>query len=162
MLGGSREDAEDLAQETFLKAFRALNSFREESQFRTWVRRIATNVALNHLKKKRLLTMSLEVGEGESERTLDMPDDQFSPEVHLTGALAQQFVEGALNQLSPNLRMVFVLKELEGYTHEETARLLGVNAQAVRVRHHRAKKQLAQYLQNSELCRVEKRETAKR
>ena len=80
----------------------------------------------------------------------------------MTGALAHQFVESALNQLSPNLRTVFVLKELEGYSHEETARLLGVNAQAVRVRHHRAKKQLAQCLQNEELCRVEKRETAKR
>ena len=162
MVGGSREDAEDLAQETFLKAFRALESFREESKFRTWVRRIATNVALNHLKKKRLLTTSLEIGEGESERTLDIPDDQFSPEVQLSGALGHEFVESALSQLSPNLRTVFVLKELEGYSHEETARLLGVNAQAVRVRHHRARKQLAQYLEDSELCRAEKRETANR
>lgn len=157
MTGGNREDAEDLAQETFLKAFRAIGTFREESKFKTWVRRIATNVCLNHLKKKRVLTTSLEVGSGGEERTMDIPDQQFSPESQLQGHLGQEFVEAALSRLSPNLRTVFVLKELEGYTHEETARMLGVNAQAVRVRHHRAKKQLAKYLSSSE-----KRETLKR
>lgn len=145
MVGGNREEAEDLAQETFLRAYRSIGSFRGQSKFKTWLRRIATNLALNHFRKKRPLTQSLEFGD-EDERTYEIPDEEFSPESQLQGKQAREFVEGALAQLSDNLRTVFVLKELEGYTHEETARLLGVKAQAVRVRHHRAKKMLAKLL----------------
>lgn len=145
MLGNAREEAEDLAQETFLRAYRSIGSFRGDSKFKTWLCRIATNLALNHLRKKRPPTQSLEYGDDES-RTFEIPDQEFSPEVYLKGRQAQEFVEAALAQLSDSLRVVFVLKELEGYTHEETARLLGVKAQAIRVRHHRAKKQLAQIL----------------
>lgn len=145
MLGGRREEAEDLAQETFLRAYRSIGSFRGQSKFRTWLCRIGTNLALNHLRKKRPLTQSLEYGE-EDQRTFEIPDQEYAPEVHLEGQQAREFVEAALSQLSDSLRVVFVLKELEGYTHEETARLLGVKAQAIRVRHHRAKKQLAQFL----------------
>lgn len=145
MLGGQREEAEDLAQETFLRAYRSIGSFRGQSKFKTWLRRIATNLALNHFRKKRPLTHSLDFGD-DDDRTYEIPDDEFSPERQLEGRQAQKFVESALAQLSDGLRTVFVLKELEGYTHEETARLLGVKAQAVRVRYHRAKKILAKLL----------------
>lgn len=159
---GSPEDAEDLAQETFLRAFRAIDTFRGESAFRTWVRRIATNVALNHLSKKRVLTTTLEMGEEGSEYTHDIPDHTFSPEAVMHGAQAQEFVENALQTLSPNLRIVFILKELEGYTHEESAKLLGLNPQAVRVRHHRAKKLLAQHLMDMRPLPSEERESLKK
>lgn len=145
MLGGQREEAEDLTQETFLQAFRSIGTFRGESKFRTWLRRIATNLALNHLGRKRLPTQSLEMGD-EDDRSFEIPDDEFAPEKQLAGQMAREFVQASLAKLSDNLRTVFVLKEIEGYTHEETALLLGVNAQAVRIRHHRAKKILLQLL----------------
>jgi RNA polymerase sigma-70 factor, ECF subfamily len=145
MLGGQREEAEDLAQETFLRAFRSIKTFRGDSKFGTWLRRIATNIALNHFRKKTPLTQSLAVGDDE-DRNFEIPDDEFAPEKLLEGQEARKFVEAALAKLSDNLRTVFVLKEIEGYTHEETAQLLGVNAQAVRVRHHRAKKMLLKLL----------------
>lgn len=145
MLGGQREEAEDLAQETFLKAFRAIKTFRGDSKFGTWLRKIATNIALNHLRKKRPQTHSLEMGADE-ERHYDIPDEEYAPERHLEGREAREFVERALAQLSDGLRTVFVLKEIEGYSHEETARLLGVKPEAVRVRYHRAKKLLLKLL----------------
>jgi len=145
MLGGQREEAEDLAQETFLKAFRSIQGFRGDSKFYTWLRRIATNIVVNHFRKKTPLTQSLE-SDYEGERIFEIPDDEFAPEKLLEGQEARAFVEAALAELSDNLRIVFVLKEVEGYTHEETALLLGVKAQAVRVRHHRAKKMLLKLL----------------
>ena len=154
MLGGRHEDAEDLTQETFLKAYRSLHSFRGQSRLGTWLRRIATNTVLNELRKKSPHLLSLDA-ESEERGTLDIPDYQFSPETWLEGEQAERMVEAALAELSDGLRIVFVLKELEGYTHEETAKLLGLKSQAVRVRHHRAKKQLLRRLRGSNIVTPE-------
>lgn len=134
-----------MTQETFLRAYKAIQTFRGQSQFRTWLRRIATNLAINEMRKKRPLIYSLDFGDEEG-RDYEIPDSDFSPEKLFEGQQAREYIEQALARLSDGLRTVFVLKELEGYTHEETSRLLGVNAQAVRVRHHRARKLLVKYL----------------
>ena len=148
MLGGQREEAEDLTQETFLSAYRSIKKFRADSKFHTWLRKIATNVCLNHFRKKRPVVVSLDIGTDE-DRALEIPDEEFSPELLYEGKAAQAIVNKALAKLSDNLRTVFILKEIEGYSHEETAIMLGVKPQAVRVRHHRAKQTLAKYLSES-------------
>jgi RNA polymerase sigma-70 factor (ECF subfamily) len=155
MLGGRKEEAEDLTQETFLRAYKAITTFRGQSKFRTWLRRIATNLAINEMRKNRPLLHSLDFGD-EDGRAYEIPDTDFSPEKLFEGRQALQYVEQALSRLSDGLRTVFVLKELEGYTHEETAQMLGVKSQAVRVRHHRAKKLLVKYLTEQSECVAER------
>ena len=146
MLRGRREEAEDLSQETFLRAYRSIASFRGQSKLRTWLRRIASNLAINHIQRKRLPACSLDFGNDEQALGYEIPDQAFCPEVLLDEQHARHVVERALEQLPGSLRVVFVLKEFEGYTHEETARLLGLTAQNVRVRHHRAKQALTRLL----------------
>ncbi len=146
LLKGRREEAEDLSQETLLRAYRSISTFRGESKLRTWLRRIASNLAINHLRKKRLPADSLEPTDPERVPKHEIPDLRFSPELQIVEQDSQQLVQNALAQLTENLRIVFVLKELEGYSHDQIAGILGVTTQAVRVRLHRAKKALGELI----------------
>jgi len=119
-LCGDHDIAADIAQEVWIQIFRALPGYRGESQFGTWAHRIAVNRTLNALRKvKRLARIETEIddesgvieGEGESDRTF----------------LAES-IEKAMTQLSPGARMVFVLHDIEGYTHDEIGKELGITS----------------------------------
>lgn len=139
MVRGRREEAEDLTQEALLRAYQSLGSFRADSSFYTWLYRIAVNRTLNRLDKK-----SLPV----DDEPRDMADRDLSaqPLPALQNQELRQVLEAAILQLSDSLRVVFVLREIEGLGHDEIAELVGANAQAVRVRLHRAKKELMERL----------------
>ncbi len=139
MVRGRREEAEDLTQEALLRAFQSLASFREDSSFYTWLYRIAVNRTLNRLEKKS------PVLEDEPRERADT-DLSTQPMAALQSAELRGVLESAIGQLSDSLRVVFVLRELEGLSHDEIASLVGANAQAVRVRLHRAKKELMERL----------------
>lgn len=116
LVGGDHDLAADIAQEVWIQIFRALPSYRGDSQFSTWAHRIAVNRTLNALRKTRRLA-SLETEVQEDSASVD-PD-------HDRRFLAQS-IEEAAAKLSPGARAVFVLHDVEGYTHEEIAEELGI------------------------------------
>lgn len=147
MVRGRREEAEDLTQEVFLRAYKALPRFRGESKFSTWLRKIAVNRTLNSLQKKSLPSFSLHQSHDGEEHEVEIPDASRGPDRMSERQETAEAIERAVGELSEALRLVFVMREFQGLSHEEIAQVLGSTSQAVRVRHHRAKKELAQKLE---------------
>jgi RNA polymerase sigma-70 factor (ECF subfamily) len=118
LVGGDADLAADIAQEVWIQIFRALPSYRGDSQFGTWAHRIAVNRTLNALRKtRRLANLETEVREDSA---------SFEPDHDRT--FVAQSIEDAAAKLSPGARAVFMLHDVEGYTHEEIALELGITA----------------------------------
>ncbi len=141
----NEEDAEDVLQETFLKAYEHLGGFQEQSKFYTWLVRIAVNEALMKLRKRRsgkLLSLdeTIDTGEETVAREIavwdDNPEQRYSQEE--LRAILQQAVDG----LAPIFRTVFVLRDIDELSTEETAEALGISIPAVKSRLLRARLQL--------------------
>src|SRR3954463_7752402 len=116
LVGGDPDLAADIAQEVWIQIFRALPSYRGDSQFSTWAHRIAVNRTLNALRKtRRLANIETEVQE-----------DSASVEPDHERTFMAQSIEEAAAKLSPGARAVFTLHDVEGYTHEEIAEELGI------------------------------------
>jgi RNA polymerase sigma-70 factor (ECF subfamily) len=109
--------AQDIAQEVWIQIFRALPSWRGEAKFSTWVHRIAVNRALNALRRTRRLA-SLEMAIEEDSATVEQDGER---------TLLARTIEEAVQRLSPGARTVFLLHDVEGYTHEEIATELGIS-----------------------------------
>jgi len=118
LVGGDADLAADIAQEVWIQIFRALPSYRGDSQFGTWAHRIAVNRTLNALRKTRRLA-SLET---------EVQEDTASIEPDHDRTFVVQSIESAAAKLSPGARSVFMLHDVEGYTHEEIAQELGITA----------------------------------
>jgi len=116
LVGGDPDVAADIAQEVWIQIFRALPSYRGDSQFSTWAHRIAVNRTLNALRKTRRLA-NLET---------DVKEDSASVEPDNDRSFVAQSIEEAASKLSPGARAVFMLHDVEGYTHEEIATELGI------------------------------------
>ncbi|MFN8668620.1 MAG: sigma-70 family RNA polymerase sigma factor [Gemmatimonadaceae bacterium] len=115
-LVGNADDAVDIAQEVWIQIFRALPTYRGDSQFGTWAHRIAVNRTLNALRRTRRLA-KLETDIDEDTASVDHGSDR---------ALLAQTIEEAASRLSPGARTVFLMHDVEGYTHEEIAAELGI------------------------------------
>jgi len=115
-LAGDPDLAEDIAQEVWIQIFRALPSYRGESQFGTWAHRIAVNRTLNALRRTRRLT-KIET---------EMDEDTVTVEHGGDRAMLRSVIDAAAAQLSPGARTVFLMHDVEGYTHEEIATELGI------------------------------------
>ena len=133
-------EAEDVMQEAYLRAFRELASFRGEALFSTWLTRIACHEALARAQKRRRL---VPIGGGESP---EPPADSPGPDRNLENRELQLLLRQAVEVLPDPLRSVFTLREIENLSTEETAELLGLTVENVRVRLHRAKRALRQSL----------------
>lgn len=117
-LVGNADDAVDIAQEVWIQIFKALPSYRGDSQFGTWAHRIAVNRTLNALRRTRRLA-KLET---------DIDEETASVEHGSDRALLAATIEEAAARLSPGARTVFLMHDVEGYTHEEIAAELGITA----------------------------------
>ncbi len=135
------EDAEDCLQEVFVKAYKALPNFREEARFSTWVYRIATNAALMRIRKKKLDTVSLDqpLELGETRVPRDVADWTTDPSSRLMNDELSTILTQHINELPPNNRIVFVLRDVHGLSTEEAAGVLGLTVPAVKSRLHRAR-----------------------
>ena len=145
---GSPEDAEDMAQEAFIKAFNALSSFREDSKFSSWLYRIVSNVCLDHLragKNKATVSLTVENEDGQSEE-LDLPDPTSSPEKILEGKMTVDAVRRGLRELPPDYRQVLLLREVQGLSYEEISDATGIEIGTVKSRIFRARKKLCAFL----------------
>jgi len=136
---GNADDARDAAQETFLKAFRALPRYRHESAFSTWLHRIAVNAALDLVRRRpQVPPLSLE--------DVALPAAAGNPEPEAERSELQRRVHQALGWLAPDSRVIIVLRDLQGLAYEEVAEVLRIPIGTVRSRLSRAREALRELL----------------
>ncbi len=147
------QDAEDVTQQTFLSVVENLSSFRGESSFATWLMRIATYAALKVIRKRKGLdTVSLEEATEEKDGYDKVPHPEYiadwrdSPEKLVARNEARELLENALEKLDEKHRVVFLLRDVEGLSVQETAEALGLSVANVKVRLLRARLQLREIL----------------
>lgn len=146
---GNRQDAEDAVQRSFQRALTNLRRFREDSAFSTWLTRIAINEALMLLRQRRAHTPLSENNNDDVQAPspLDPPDARPTPEQLLAKTELRTALLQAVSALRKNLRMVVLLKELQGLTSAETARRLGLTVSAVKARVFHARRYLRRHLE---------------
>ncbi len=145
--------AEDVVQDTFLSAMTHLDQFEGRSSYHTWLYRIAYNFSLSQLRKRVNLPLPEEDLTRDDEIQPSLPKElvewNWTPEKLLANQEARFQLEEAIQKLSPTLRAVFLLRDVEGLSTEDTAESLGLSDGAVKVRLHRARldlrEQLAEY-----------------
>jgi len=145
----NHEDANDLTQETFIKAYRALKSFKGDSSFYTWVYRIAVNKTINFLKqRKNRVQMSLNDMDFNAEHDPDLVAlvSDKTPRRDANLAELQEKLNAAMQKLSEHHRMVVTLHDIQGLSHEEIGKIMDCNVGTVRSRLFYARQQLQGYL----------------
>jgi len=144
----NREDAEEVVQDVFLKAFRNLANFRGDSRFYTWLVRIAINESLMKVRKRRSQHISTnDVSENEDRTVLrELADARPNPEEQYSQEELRRILSMAVTELGPGCRVVFQLRDVEGLTTEETAQSLSLSASAVKTRVRRARLHLRESL----------------
>ena len=147
MMVNSPEDARDLTQEAFVHAFRKLDSFRGDSQFYTWLFRIAVNATISFRRKAaRQKSVSIETAkEAIGEEPRDTRDDA-TPSTRMEISEQQQLVRQALSEVSEEFRTALVLTEIEGMSYEQAAETIGCPIGTVRSRIHRGRNELREKL----------------
>lgn len=145
---GNSEDAADMTQEAFIKAYNSLQAFRGDSKFSVWLYRIVSNVCLDFLRSKnRRPTVSLSVEDDDGEDTqLDVADESQSPELLLDRKLTRESVRRGLDSLPPDYRQILLLREIQGLSYDEIAQALGLEVGTVKSRIFRARKRLCTFL----------------
>ena len=148
---GDAQDAEDVLQETYLKAFRSLPEFEGRSSLMTWLYRIAVNEALMMIRRRKPQALSVEDGSSDPDGDVESEGMQIVdfcclPEGELLSGEARRFLDQAIQHLPANLRVVFVMRDLEGLSIQETAETLGLSEANVKTRLLRARMKLRQEL----------------
>ncbi len=146
---GNGPDAEDIVQETFLKAYTRLEQFQGQSQFYTWLARIAVNEALMRLRKRRghkEVPLDEEVDSGEAVAPRSIKDWRPNPEQQYAESELNAILRRSIASLSLKYRAVFQLRDIDELSTEETAELLGISTPAVKSRLLRARLQLREKL----------------
>lgn len=148
---GDRDDAFDMTQEAFIKAYGSLSSFRGDSKFSVWIYRITTNVCLDFLRSKsRKQQVSLTVSDDDDEDAqLDIPDPSSDPEQQLMQKMSMQSVEEGLKTLPDKQRQILVMRELGGMSYAEIGAALSLEEGTVKSRIFRARKRLCTFLLDS-------------
>ena len=144
------EIARDLVQETFMKAFSSLASYRSEFRFSTWLYKIAANSSIDHLRKKRIKALSLDrpIDTGDGVMEIEVPDNSFNPELALVRKQQRFSIEEAINSLPPKYCEVIVYRHKDDKSYEEIADLLGIPVGTVKARIFRARELLKRKLKN--------------
>jgi RNA polymerase sigma-70 factor (ECF subfamily) len=146
----NRQDAEDALQDAFLKAYAHLGEFRGDSRFSTWLVRIATNAALTKMRQRspERLVSSNELNRAGKEvsRLREMKHTDDNPEERYSKTELLEILSEVIESLPVSLRMVFVLRDFQSFSTEDTARLLGLSEAAVKTRLLRARQEVRQRL----------------
>ena len=146
---GNEEDARDMAQEAFIRAFNFLSGFRGDSKFSVWLYRLTSNICIDFLRsrsKKQTVSMTWTDEDGEEAGELEIPDDTWSPEQQLERSLTRESVRRGLDSLSPQYREILLLREISGLSYEEIAKALNLEEGTVKSRIFRARKKLCDFL----------------
>ena len=145
----NREDAEDAVQEAFVKAFQHLDQFREDAKFSTWLTRITINQSLMMLRKRRSakeVSLDENFQSDDGDLPIEIADWAPNPEDMYQTTQLREILRKTLQKLGPGLRIVFVLRDIEGFSLEQTAEALGLSVVAVKARSFRARLQLRERL----------------
>jgi RNA polymerase sigma-70 factor (ECF subfamily) len=143
----NREDAQDVTQEAFLKAFQKLQQFQERSKFSTWLGRITINEALGKLRKEPVQWRSIDDEFHDNDALpVEIADWAPNPEALYSASELNGILERNLERLKPGLRIVFLLRDVGGLSLEETAQSLGLSVAAVKARSWRGRLQLREWL----------------
>jgi len=145
----NREDAEDAMQDAFLKSYAHLKDFEGTSRFYTWLVRIAANEALMRLRKRRPNQFSLDepiTTDNEELMPREIEDWGPNPEQRFAQTEMQEILSSVIDELEPSFRTVFVLRDVENFSTEETAKVVGISVPAVKSRLLRARMRLREKL----------------
>ena len=140
--------AEDLAQETFIRAFRAISSYNPRYKFSSWIFKIANNHTIDHLRKRRLDTVSIDgsphavTGEEEAQTRLVVESTGEAPDRYVEQRELGSQIEQAIGELRPEYRTVVLLRHIEGYSYEEIADIMDLPLGTVKTYLHRARAEL--------------------
>jgi len=144
----NREETEDLVQEAFIKAFKALPSFNEDYAFSTWLYKIAINNCIDHMRKKRLKTYSInkpvQSKDGEMER--EFPDTSMAPDKYILSKERASIIGTAIDELPENYKIAIILRHTEEKSYEEIAEILNIPLGTVKARIFRAREMLKKKL----------------
>ncbi len=145
-----KEDVEDLTQEAFIKAFNSLHNFDKQFAFSTWLFKIATNNAIDYLRKKKLSTFSIdkEIAADDSDYKFEIPDHENKPDRHIVDDQMKQILNEAIESLPPKYREVIVLRHKEEKEYEEIAKELKLPLGTVKAHIFRGRELLNKYLKD--------------
>ncbi|MEN6371386.1 MAG: sigma-70 family RNA polymerase sigma factor [Armatimonadota bacterium] len=145
---GSKEDAEDIVQEVYCRAWRSINRFRGDSKLLTWLYRIAVNLCIDHSRSKHRRSYT------ETETEIDLEQMELTPHSDQnieTGSINRYMINEALQKLAPACKMLVVLCDVQGFTCSEAAEIIGCSPVSARVRLSRTRRKLRRLLQDEVL-----------
>lgn len=147
---GSPQDALDVCQEVFLRIYRFVGNFSEESRLSTWIYRIAANVCKDALaRRSRTQALPLAVDDGEDSYSIDIPDERYSPQRSLEELELRQALSDAIDSLPEHYRAVIMLRDVTGLSYDEIGRALELEEGTVKSRIARARQRLREILLSS-------------
>jgi RNA polymerase sigma-70 factor (ECF subfamily) len=146
---GDRDRAADIAQDTFIKAYRKLDSLTDENSTRAWLYRIATNTAIDEMRRRRWVRLP----ETDEEREHDRPDTAPGPEAQVMAAALDERVQRALLRLRPNHRQCLLLSDLEDMSAQQIGEIMGLSYGAVRTLLCRARGEMRRHLADEGMVR---------
>ena len=141
---GFTPEAEDLTQEAFIKAFNSLASFNDEFSFSTWLYKIATNNAIDHLRKRKVKLVSIDkpLPNSDGEQHFEIPDTSYVPDQNILRAQQTRTIETAIENLPDKYRVVIVMRHQQEKSYEEIAEELGLPLGTVKAHIFRARELL--------------------
>ncbi len=149
---GDIDDANDVTQESFLRAYKALKSFRIEFNFFTWLYTISLNVCRNSLKRKKLVSfISINSPPKNAEENItgiDLPDNRMNPEIILEEKKRSEVIQNAIARLPDKYKGIIIARYIEGMSYEEIAVIEVLPLGTVKTQIHRARKILIKYIKN--------------
>jgi RNA polymerase sigma-70 factor (ECF subfamily) len=144
---GSRDESEDLAQDTFLKLYRSKHLYREIAKFSTWFYTIAINIAKTNLRKKsRYNSISISDFDPENDKDFDLTADVQLPDDAANAVTENEFIQKAINQLSDKFKEVIIMRDVEDLEYEEIAKITGLPLGTVKSRINRGREKLKEML----------------
>ncbi|MCH8979770.1 MAG: sigma-70 family RNA polymerase sigma factor [Armatimonadetes bacterium] len=155
-LTSNSTEAEDLMQETYLRAYRFFHRYDENLPFTSWLYRIMTNLHIDAVRKRaRLRTVSIEQGGSEGNQTWELPDERAATDERVLKSTLEEPLQLGLMSMTSEFRTAVVLADVEGLSYEEIAEVMQTSVGTVRSRIHRGRRQLREYLDRSHPGRYE-------
>ena len=148
-MAGNPTDAEDLTQDVFLQLFRKIGTFRGESAFSTWLHRMSVNIVLMRFRKKPKGETSLETVTNQDEDSSGPAKEFGRVDLRLDGVIDRVALQAAISELAPGYRAMFVLHYVQGYKHNEIARILGCTTGNSKSQTHKARIRLRELLRKT-------------
>ncbi|MEA4960515.1 RNA polymerase sigma factor [Lutispora sp.] len=142
---GNEEDAKDMAQEAFIKIYKSIQNFREESSFSTWLYRIVTNVCLDELRKRknnRQVPLELNIETDKGSAIVELSAEKETPEDIYERVEKRQLIQNAISSLGDDYKTVIILRDIQGFGYEEIASMLNCSLGTIKSRINRARNQL--------------------